>query len=647
MNRLLSALHPTFDALSAHADRSDVDGARSRIGGHVARCATCREVVAEIRALGDVARATPVHGAPSDLWSRIESEAKRASRPDAAIASIRARGARGHVDEIAPAGGRTPPDTGRRGRFALIGVGSLVAAAALLAVVAWPRQAGLQAAGTSRLSVTPGRPIPGGTVRVRYLPAPWMADAAQLVLVGRFAQSAGRNPMRFGGRAFDALGDSLGVLARAADGAFVATIRLPADFLAVSLTVLDASRDEHDMDGARPWVIIGGTSTRAPSFASLVAAHEIAPGWFGGDIRYRPRQMVDVADSLKRYFPSHPAGWAFSRSYGVAQGRFDLFRFFQSAERKYASMFEALWPTQHLDAERLHDMVEFANNIEEPDEALRWAARLVEEHPEDPRALIDLAEALRAIELREPPSLADSLRRWMPSLDRAYRAGPVPNQGFSAALRLAASYGDSATRTLWIAREAEHGGEGNIYMMARWLATPQRERASRDNVARELRTRLGQGCALPPGRLPLTETVRGWRTRCEQYRGMTYGALSTQTLLDGDARRGFVEADSALAAMRRGEFCAPSLGYINRARATLALGDTARAETDFVHASAAYPTGVTTLMDTARAYLGGRFDEARYVARVDTAHRAAMECQRVQRARWKAREDRRRGPLPR
>lgn len=645
MNRLLSALHPTFETLSAHADRSDVDGARTRAGVHVARCATCREVVAEIRALGDAARATPVHGAPSGLWSRIESEAKRASRPDAAIASRGARDARDHIDDVAPAGGQTPPVTGRRGRFALIGFGSLVAAAAIIALVAWPRPTGLEAAGTSRLSVTPGRPIPGGTVSVRYLPAPWMADAAQLVLVGRYARSAGRNPMRWGGRAFDALGDSLGVMTRAADGAFVATFRLPADFLAVSLTVLDPLRDEHDMDGARPWVIIGGTSTRAPSFASMVAAHEIAPGWFGGDIRYRPRQMVDVADSLKRYFPSHPAGWAFSRSYGVAKGRFDFLRFFQTAERKYASMFETLWPQQGLDAERLHDMVEFANNIDEPDEALRWAARLVEEHPEDPRALIDLAAALRAIELREPPSLADSIRRWMPSLDRAYRGGPVPNQGFSAALRLAASYGDSATRVLWIAREAENGGEDNIYMMVRWMAGKQRERASRDHVARELRTRLGQGCALPPGRLPLTETVSGWRTRCEQYRGMTYGALSTQTLLDGDARRGFVEADSALAAMRRGEFCAPSLGYINRARATLLLGDTARAETDFVLAAAAYPTGVTTMMDTARVHLGGRFDQARYVARVDTAHRAAMACQREQRARWKAREGRQRSSL--
>ena len=628
MRIFLNGLHPTFDALSTHADRSDMDGAKSQVGRHIARCPLCRDVVGEIRALGVAARAMPMTAAPPDFWSRIESEAKESPHTEPHVA------ARRPAPIVA---------VRRRSRLALAALGGLAAAAAIGAVVAWPRPSGLQAAGTSRLSFTPARPVPGGRVTVRYQPPAWMQDASRLILVGRFARSAGANPVRFGGTSFDALGDSLGVLTRAADGAFVATIRLPSDFLAVSVAVLDPVRDEHDMDRTRPWVIIGGTPAHGPSFASLLAAREIAPaGWFAGVARYRPRQAMDVADSLKRYFPSHPAGWAFSRAYGVSKGRFDLFRFFQTAERKYASMFEQLWPAKGLDAERLHDMVEFAYSIDEPDEALRWAARLAEEHPEDPRALVDLANALHAIELREPPALADSIRRWMPSLDRAYRAGPVPNQGFGDALRLAAAYGDSATRALWAARQAANGSEGNIWMMTRWLATSQRERAPGDEVVRELRTRLAQRCTLPAGRLPLTESVSGWRARCEQYRGMAYGALSTQTLREGDVRRGFAEADSALAAMRRGEFCAPALAYLIRARALLALGDTAGAEGDFVLASAGYPSGETRMADSARAYLGARFDRSRFLARADTAHRVATACQTAQRARVGARADRRR-----
>ena len=414
-----------------------------------------------------------------------------------------------------------------------------------------------------------------------------------------------------------------------------------AQLLAVGLGVLDPVRDEQDVDGSSPWIVIGGTPARAPSFAALLAAREIAPGWFGGDGRYRPRQAVDVADSLKRYFPRHPAGWAFSRSYGVSKGRFDFLRYFQSAERKYSSLFDELWTTKGLDAERLHDMVEFARNIGEPAEELRWAARLAAEHPEDPRALSDLAGALHEIELREPPALGDSIRSWMPALDHAYRAGPVPNHGVGDALRLVASYGDSSTKEAWLPRRLANGLEGNIWMMARRMRMPPADGEARDAVVRELRTRVGQPCTLPPSRLPLTEMIGAWRKRCEQYRGMAYGALSSQTLRDGNPRRGLAEADSALAAMRRGEFCAPSLGYINRAIALLALGDTASAETAFVLGSAAYLPGTAGMADSARAHLGSRFEQARFVARVDTAHRVAKACQSEQRARARVRDDRR------
>ena len=71
MKGLLNILHPAFDALSAYADLTELDGARSRVGRHVARCAQCREVVTEIRGLGQAAREAETEGAPSGLWSRI------------------------------------------------------------------------------------------------------------------------------------------------------------------------------------------------------------------------------------------------------------------------------------------------------------------------------------------------------------------------------------------------------------------------------------------------------------------------------------------------------------------------------------------------------------------------------------------------
>jgi hypothetical protein len=614
MNRILNGLHPTFDALSAHADRSELEGARTRVGRHVAGCVRCRDVVAEIRQLGAAARAMTVPGAPARLWADIQVAMSQPRRPEPARPAPR---------ELTNRHGR---------RRALAGLAGALVAAGIVAVVAWVRPAGLQAAGTSRLTFSPARPVPGGIVTVRYQPTAWMKDASRLILVGKFARPAGSNPMRASGSVLDELADSLGVLTRDSDGAFVTSVQLPADFLAVRLGVLDPVRDESDVDGVTPWMIIGGTPERMPSFASFLAAREIRRGWSGGGEGSRPRQALDVADSLTRYFPHHPAGWAFSRSYGVARGRFDVLRFFESAERKYASMFDELWPKRGLDAERLHDMVEFAYGIDEPNEVLRWSARLAEEHPEDPRALVDLAGALYEVELRMPPALGDSIRRWMPALDRAYRAAPSPNEGFGEALRLANAYGDSTTQALWRSRTGANV-TGNIWLLMR-LAEP----LGRDSVVAELHARLGRGCVPPAGRLPLAQSVGGWRRVCELHRSFAYGYLSAESLRHGRARLALAEADSALVATRRGKYCAPSRGYFDHALAALALGDTAMAERDFIFLSAWYPAGPAK--DTARAHLGARFDQARYVAGADSARRAARACQVLAKARDKSRERR-------
>lgn len=627
--------HPGFDALSAHVDDDREGVAGSRVGRHLAHCERCSGLVEEIRGLGSALRATEGATAPPGLWSRIDASANRAATI-AAMPTLRVR------DQLAPepraSATRLAPH-GKQARRIVVGAG-LVAAAAIAALVAWPHRASLEAAGTSRLTFSPARPVPGGRLTVRYQPAEWMSPTATLILVGRQATRARAYPSVFGGEVFAGLGDSLAMLTRAADGAYVTTITLPATFLALGVTVLDLEQDEYDADGVRPWIIIGGTASREPSFSSFVAARDIDPGWFVAASRFRPRQSVDVADSLKRYFPSHPAGWAYASASRSSTGGFDMFRFFQSGERKYASMYERLWGATNLDADRLHHMALFANAIDEPGEALRWSARLVKEHPEDPRALADLAGALHDMELREPPALRDSIRSWLPSLDRAYRAAPVANRGFEDALRLATTYGDSSTRALWGDRPADNGMDRNIYMMARRVKTAPSRTAADDVRMKALRARAARRCELPAGRRPMAETMDGWRARCERYRGMAFGALSSAALRDGDARMGHADADSAVAAMRRAGFCAPSLAFINRARARLILGDTAGAATDFTLAAAGYPSGMTTVPDTARVALGPRFDRERFVAGAEVARRAADACIVAQRVREKARENR-------
>jgi hypothetical protein len=604
MSGIETVLHPTFEALSVHADTSDDVASATRVGRHVARCERCRAEVAEIRALGDAARAMAVAGAPADLWSRIEASASTGRG-----GSVRVAPSPTPVDLAAPAS--------RRHRTLLAAACTLGVVVAAIAL--WPRPS-LQAAGPSRLTFTPARPVPGGLVTVRYLPAPSMTDASRLVLLGRFARPAGENPLLFGGRSVNELADSLGELTRAADGAFVATIHLPVNFLALSVAVREPQADRLDVDGAGPWLIIAGTPAGGPSLPALLAATETRMALFGAGPSQRPRQLVDVADSLKRYFPRHPAGWAYTRSYGMARGRFDFLRFFESAERKYASMADALWAQSSLDAEQLHAMVVFARRIDEPAEMLRWAERFAKEHPEDPRALSALADAIHEIELRSPPALGDSIRQWLPALDRAYRRGPLPNAAYEDARRLGELYGDSSTKTVWANRAAENGVAGNI-----WLMTQRADRDSSAGVAAELRRRALSACDLPPGRLPLVLSVGQWRSRCEFYRGIAFGYLSSATLQGGHPRQALAEADSALAAMQRGKMCVSPRAYLAHALASLALGDTATAESDFI-ASAADPTRAAQAFDTAQARLGARFDRAVATIRLDSLRRNVRAC---------------------
>jgi hypothetical protein len=627
MTSLLSGFHPSFDALSAHADRSDIDGSRTRVGRHITRCASCAHVIEEIQGLGEAARAIELPGAPADLWSRIHSAATVA--PGDREAPARAtRECDEAVRGEAPGLKRTRYPVPRRGRRALAGVGLAAVAGAMITVLVWPRASGLQAAGTSRLTFSPGRPMPGGTMAVRYEPAPWLKAASHLILIGTFARPAGHH-VEVLGSVFAELGDSLATLRPTADGAFEGRVVLPADFLAVSLGVVDSTGEGHDLDGAHPWLAIGGTPAHGPSLQALLAAVEIHPRFYASAEPESPRQGVVVADSLRKYFPDHPSGWAYTRTYGREQGRFDLIRFFQSAQHRYSAVDAELWNETNLDAERLHDMVVFANNISEPGEAMKWAGRLAREHPEDQRALGDLADALHGIELREPPHLADSIRPWLPVLDRAYEASGTPIQRYSSVLSLSEAYGDSATKALWRRRAVSSQMRAGFPNTGGALASLEQE---------SLQAMIAQrSCERQEGRYPLYTTMRGWRQQCERGRGWAYGYLSMLALQRGDARQSLVHADSAIAAMRQGKLCASSRAYLNHGLASLALGDTATAETDFVMWVAHYPPSAAISIDTVRTHLGARFNEKRWLARSDSAHRIAMACDQTQRAAAKAR----------
>lgn len=623
MNALMYAMHPTFDELSAFADLSDVGGKKTRVGRHVSRCARCRDTLEDIRALGIAVRASSSEGAPSGLWHRIEraargnsvsqAEPRETLPPDAPEWEI--------APSLRPTGFVASPFRARPVRW-LIGVAAAVIVVG--AVLLWPNGRSLGAASVSRLTFSPARPVPGGILSVRYQPVSWLKGQPRLVLVG---SSIGSREVGY--RIASSLSDSIASLQPSPDGSFEARVRLPNDFVALQLAVSDSASLEVDTDGYYRWLVIGGTPDGRPSLVSFRASAEVYRAFGDLNRSVQPRQRVDPADSLKRYFPSNPAGWAYSRSQPGSGSAFSrLVAFFRSSERKYLSFHEALWPRTDLSADQLHDMYVFANTISEPGEVNRWAGRFAKEHPEDPRAFGDLVDALHQLELREPPQLADSIRPWFVTLDSIYslarldtvwsvRDAYMTTNGISSLL---SRYADSVTIRAW---QPRFEGARRLYFWY-WGFEPSAQR--RKLAERDWLRAASSSCVRPAGKFSVARWGGDWVTTCQRDRVFAFTFLSQARLLDGDARSARAYADSALTAPLGTSNCARYFRvYEARAKANLALGDTAAARADLVLAVAIWPQDGAR-RDSASALLGSRFNASAFDVATDSTRRAFAAC---------------------
>jgi hypothetical protein len=600
--------HPEFDTLSAFADQDEAQSSRTRTGRHVERCDSCREEVARIRALGDAARAIEVEPAGADLWERIR------------VASDGAReNAIEDMHEDVPVRSATGPSLARRvGRPRVLAGAGI--AAVLAAMLLWPSRSSLDANGTSRLTFTPGRPVPGGVMTVRYQPAPWFTGAPRLVLAGRFVKPSTEPSPRDFVSARDGL-DSLGVLQRTADGSYQARIRLPDDFLGARMAVFDSAGTASDQDGSDLWIAIGGTRDGAPSLAALVASYA-SPAR-----RARSRQSVSVADSIQRYFPGHPAGWALYDRFGTSRGILDLFRYFATAERKYVSLDAALSPKRRLDAEQLSAMVTLASKISEPAEEAKWAGRLAREHPEDPRAFRAIAAMVHGIELRDPPHVADSVAAWLPVLDSLYLRSHPTLDAYSYDMAMFRRLDNSAWKDGWSRRFA---ATRPYFTRGGLPASPDAA------IEADVRRLIAAGCAKPAGKFPLPD-LSAWTQWCTFDHELLWIYLADAHLARGEPAVARAFADTAIA-QARGQ-CNDRLAYRTRADARLAMADTSGAARDYAVEYGRW-TQAKDIRARAAARLGGRFEPASFDALADSAMRETLSCIRHRRVAESTRQAR-------
>lgn len=591
---LMMSIHPSDETLSRLADLSEVELLRTRAGRHAARCGECTAAIAELRALGDAARAIPDVQPSPLLWTRIENS--RAEAVHAADGS--ATGALRVPSHDAP---ERPDKSNRRWSGKVIRTSSVLAAAAVIVgmVLLWPSHSvpHLSAAGLERLVLTPLYPAPGGTVRVRYTPG-GVPKADRLWLEAEVAYTAASaTKARPLATAYTAV-----PLARAAAGEYVGTLVLSRSALAAVVDVVDSmGRSAVPRSSLRELVLTSGASGNRPTLDAMERASELRLG----------AAREQLAESFVRWAPDHPLRWAISdvawssSNTGIdsrpAGGILDWVRRFMRTERAFARLDKALSARPHHSVSELRGMIALGYALEDPTSARRWTDVLVAEHPDDPRALAARASALHQMELDGVSR--DSIDALLPSLDTLYvRSGGLLLERWGVA-QLIDRYGDSSAVRRWQLRQAR--GAPPFVVSAEALAS-LKDAGLRDSAEANARELLASSA--PPPLFRSAKVERMW----------AFLTLAGVAYWRGDARGAVAWTDSAQAL---GDSCSKPTTHV-RVVALLAVGDTLRAE----EALADRWWWRDDLRDSARVLLGRRFDASRWQSRVAAAQQRYRAC---------------------
>ena len=580
---LMMSIHPDDETLSRLADLSEVDLLRTRAGRHAARCDECMASVAELRALGDAARAIPDVQPSPLLWTRIA---------DARAEPVQA--AEGSTADALPApshdftGG--PERSTRRWSGRIVRTASVLAAAAavIATVLLWPSHSvpRLSAAGVERLVLTPIYPAPGSAIRVRYTPGGVLKGDTLWLQADVALTAASASKARPLATAYAAV-----PLARTTTGDYAGTLVLPRNALAAVVVVVDSmGRPAVPRSSLRELVLTSGASGDRPTLDAMERAAELRLG--------AARQQL--AESFVRWAPDHPLRWALSDDSRPVGGIADWVRRFTRTERAFSRLDKALSARSHHSVSELGAMITVGYALEDPATAGRWTDVLIVEHPNDPRALAARTRALHQMELDGVSR--DSIVTLLPSLDTLYvRSGGMLVDRWEVE-QLIGRYGDSSTVRRWQLRQVRGGASplNNPDTLA-WLQDAG-VRDSAEAYAREL---------LASSPAPLFRAARFERM-------WAFTTLAGIAYSRGDARGAVAWSDSAQAL---GDSCTKPTTRM-RVVALLAVGDTLRAE-DALADRYWWPEASP---DSARVLLGRRFDASRWQSKVAAAEQRNRAC---------------------
>jgi len=266
-------IHPSDDALNRFADGESDAREHARIARHLQGCRRCRQVILEIRALGQSAARWEDPPLPERLRARVLESAARRS---------------GAIVPVAD----PEPAVRRRSRLVWLGAAAILAAVALRVALAPPA---LESE-ASTLEFVPANPVPGDTVQVVYNPTPRLDGRVWLRLRARFRRADDPPRVR------SMLRHAAATLVRGADGLYRGRVAVPPDVVFGVFAVEDSAADVVDSHGREGWDLLTSVDGRRPSLAALVQrAYDASYADWGRYAAYAEQVAAVYPDSVQSW----------------------------------------------------------------------------------------------------------------------------------------------------------------------------------------------------------------------------------------------------------------------------------------------------------------------------------------------------------
>jgi len=403
--------HPSDDALNRFADGELDAREHARIARHLQDCGRCRQVILEIRALGESAARWGDPPLPEGLRARVLDAAARRS---------------GAIVPVAD----PEPAVRRRARLVWLGAAAVLAAVALRVTLA-PRALESEA---STLEFVPANPVPGDTVAVTYNPTPQLDGRAWLRLRARFRRADDPQRVR------SMVRQNAGTLVRGGDGLYRGSVAVPPGVAFGVFAVEDSAADVVDSHGREGWYLLTSVDGRRPSLAALVQrAHDASYGDWGRYAAY--------AEQVAEEFPDSVQGWFLRATVDLDAAGGDAR---DSVERKSVErlqQFDRTLRDRAVSPAVMAGMYFWALPLQGQNEIMeRWRTRLVREAPSNAWSAEVQSSHYQIVAASDP-------RRALLGFDSLWANSRVrPDRLVVDAFQAAQSIGDTRVAVLWARR---------------------------------------------------------------------------------------------------------------------------------------------------------------------------------------------------